>query len=148
MADFGVGAPLSDFTIGVSTIGNPFASGLLGSGIPQRTYGRVTNPDGSQTWQMIQADPSGNFDYGYITTLVQCLKLNLGESPFYANYGIPAQPSIMQQIFPDYYVNQIQQQFAQFFSSLVITKVNSRTPTYNVNITTLQGTVVRFTIPV
>lgn len=108
-----------------------------------RTYGRVTAKDGTQKWVEIQADPSGNFEYGYATTLIQCLKLSLGESPFYASYGIPAQRSVIQQVFPDYYVMTTQQQFAPFFASLQITKQESATPTYNVNIVTSQGTQIQ-----
>jgi hypothetical protein len=105
-----------------------------------RTYGRIKNQDGSLKWVKIESDPTGNFEYGYATTLVQCLKLSLGESPFYANYGIPAQRSVMQQVFPDFYVIVTQQQFAPYFTSLQITKVPSTTPTYNVNVITSKGT--------
>ena len=100
-----------------------------------RTYGRVAG-----VWTEVDTDANGNSEYVLITTLIQVLKLNLGESPFYANYGIPAQQSVIQQIFPDFYVNVTQQQFAGFFASLSISKVPSTTPTYNVNLTTTQGT--------
>jgi hypothetical protein len=76
----------------------------------------------------------------YVTWLIQVLKLVLGESPFYANYGIPAVLSVVQQIFPDYYVSVVQQQFQQYFASLIISKVPSTTPTYNVNILFFNGT--------
>ena len=108
-----------------------------------RTYGRVTNSDGSTSWVEIQSDSNGNFEYGYATTLIQCLKLSLGESPFYANYGIPAQRSVIQQVFPDFYVMKTQQQFSPFFASLQITKQQSTTPTYDVNIVTTQGTKIQ-----
>lgn len=93
-----------------------------------RTYGRVTNPDGSQTWVEVSTQPDGSNGYVYTTTLIQCLKLVLGESPFYANYGIPAQTSIVQQIFPDYYVTQTQNQFSQFYTSLIVAKVPNTDP--------------------
>ena len=91
-------------------------------------------------WTEVTSQDDGNFENGYATTLIQVLKLSLGESPFYANYGIPAQRSVIQQVFPDYYVQVTQQQFAQYFASLQITKVQSNTPTYNVNILTTFGT--------
>lgn len=105
-----------------------------------RTYGRIKNEDGTYTWVQVDPDANGFNDPIWITTLAQCLKLSLGESPFYANYGIPAQRSVVQQIFPDFYVSQTQSQFAQYFASLVIAKIpDPRTPTYNVNLVTHQG---------
>lgn len=112
-----------------------------------RVWGRITNSDGSQTWVKVVPDASGNADYLYITNLAHVLKLSLGESPFFANYGIPAQRSVIQQIFPDYYVNATQSQFSSRFATLTITKVSTPEPTYNVAITTHQGTKVQASIP-
>ena len=54
----------------------------------------------------------------------------------------------MTQIFPDYYVQQTQQQFAPYFASLVISKVPGITsPVYNVNLVTHQGARVSFPVP-
>lgn len=95
---------------------------------------------GNATWVEVVTDTNGYNDAVWITTLIQTLKLNLGESPFYANRGIPAQQSVITQIFPDFYVNQTQQQFAQYFASLIIAKEPANpTPTYNVNIITHSG---------
>lgn len=106
-----------------------------------RTYGRVKDANGDETiWVEVFQQDDGNFESGYVTTLIQVLKLSLGESPFYANYGIPAQRSVIQQVFPDYYVQVTQQQFAQFFASLIISKVQSETPTYTVDVLTTYGT--------
>jgi len=114
-----------------------------------RTYGRITNPDGSKTWQMVQTDANGNNDAVWITTLMQCLLLNLKESPFFTNYGIPAQASVLTQMFPDYYVNQLQSQFAQYFASLIIAKIpNLTTPSYGISIITNSGATISATIPV
>lgn len=105
-----------------------------------RTYGRTYDAYGTPTWVQVDAQPDGNFEYGWVTTLIQVLKLSQGESPFFSNYGIPAQRSVVQQVFPDFYVNLTQQQFSQYFASLQITKEDSTTPTYDVNIITTQGT--------
>lgn len=113
-----------------------------------RTYGRVTNRDGTKTWVVVQTDADGNDDYVYLTTLCQCLLLNLGESPFYANYGIPAKPAVVQQVQPDYYVARTQQQFAQYFANLVIAKVTAPVPTYKVNVTLNQGTKVSLSVSI
>lgn len=113
-----------------------------------RTYGRITNEDGSKTWVEVTTDASGYNDAVYITTLAQCLQLSVNESPFYANYGISAQQSVLSQIFPDFDVAKTQQQFSQYFASLVISKdPNNPTPTYNVNLVTQQGSRVTFPVP-
>lgn len=109
-----------------------------------RTYGR--NDLGE--WVVVETDAQGHDDYVWITTLAQCLKLIPGESPFFANYGIPSQDSIITQVYPDYYVALMQAAFAPYFSSLTIARVpnsanaNPPTPTYNVNIVTNQGVVI------
>lgn len=113
-----------------------------------RTYGRITNEDGTQTWAEVSTDASGFNDGVWITTLAQCLLLNLGESPFFANYGIPAQQSIIQQVMPDFYIAQTQRQFAPYFASLIVAKVEGREPHYKVNVTTQQGVKITGSIPI
>jgi hypothetical protein len=110
-----------------------------------RVYGRDVK---TGAWVEVQTDDTGANDYVYITALVQCLKLNINESPFWANWGIPAQQSVVQQIFPDFYVALMQQRFSPYFASLQITKVQSTTPTYNVSITTNQGVKMAVSVPV
>lgn len=105
-----------------------------------RTYGRLTNPDGSRTWVVVQTAADGSQDYVYVTALCQVLLLNLNESPFYANWGLPAKPDIIQQVQPDFYISRVQQQFAPRFANLVIAKLGSDPPAYKMNITTNQGT--------
>lgn len=112
-----------------------------------RVYGRTWDNNDNPTWNVVQTDASGNNEYVYVTWLIQVIKLVLGESPFYANYGIPAIQSVIQQIFPDFYMTQIQQQFQQYFTSLIISSVpNVTTPTYNVNILLFSGTTIQTTI--
>lgn len=113
-----------------------------------RTWGRTYNEDGTYQWVKVSTAPDGNNDLVWLTTLIQCLKLNLGESPFYANYGIPARPAVIQQIFPDFYVFRTQQQFAQYFASLIITKLNDPTPHYRVNVTLNNGVKAQMKVPV
>lgn len=113
-----------------------------------RIWGRTTDELGNRTWVKVETDANGNNDAVYVTNLIQCLKLNLGESPFFANYGIPAQRSVMTQIFPDFYTYQTQTQFAQFFVSLTVQKVASPTPTYNITAVTHAGAVIEEKIPV
>lgn len=112
-----------------------------------RTWGRVYAEDGSYEWVKVETDPAGSDDYVWVTTLIQALLLNLGESPFYADYGIPAHPSVVQQVFPDFYVYRTQQQFSPYFASLIITKRNDPTPTYDVALTLNNGTKVALEVP-
>ena len=93
-------------------------------------------------WTEIQTDASGNTDVVYVVTLIQTCLLVLGESPFYASYGIPGSQSVMQQVFPDYYIAQIQQQYAPYFVSLTIAKQPSTTPTYGITAITHAGVVL------
>lgn len=90
-------------------------------------------------WVEIQTDANGNNDVVWLVTLIQTCLLNLGESPFYASYGIPGPQSVMQQVFPDYYIAQIQQTFAPYFVSLTIAKQPSTTPTYGIAAITHSG---------
>src|ERR1035438_1409529 len=76
---------------------------------PLRTYGRIYDqpptpayPNGSPRWVVVTTDPNGYNDMVFLTTLAQVFKLNLGESPKFADWGIPARASVMQQIAPDY----------------------------------------------
>lgn len=115
-----------------------------------RTYGR----DATGTWIEVDTDAQGNDDFVWITSLAQALKLSPGESPFYADVGIPAQQSIITQVYPDYYVALMQTRYAQYFASLTIAKAaqpanaNPATPTYEVNIVTHKGVVINQTIVV
>ena len=105
-----------------------------------RTYGRQTDPStGALRWIEVETSPEAGDDYVWLTTLAQTLKLNLGESPFYANYGIPAKPAVIQQVFPDFYVARTQQQYAPRFASLIVSKVPDTKPNYRINVTLNNG---------
>lgn len=85
-------------------------------------------------------------DAGYIwlATLAQTLRLSTKESPFYANYGIPAQQSVMTQIAPDISIINTQTQYAPYFASLTVTKqLNAVNPTYNISAVFLNGTTIQ-----
>ncbi len=97
-------------------------------------------------WVEVSTDANGNNDLVYVTALCQVLQLNLNESPFYANFGIPAIQAVQQQIPPDYYVALTQQAYAPYFASLLISRVGGVTPTYQINVLTHSG--VRITASV
>jgi hypothetical protein len=114
-----------------------------------RTYGRPVNRDGTRgPWTEVTTDPNGFDDMVWLTTLAQVLQLNLNESPFFANWGIPGYPAVVQQVFPDYYIAQTQQRFAGRFASLIVAKINTTEPTYQINIVTHQGVRLNVSIPV
>ena len=88
-----------------------------------RTYGRVSDPaNGARWWVRVDPDTLGYPDSVWATALIQCCKLNWGESPFFADWGIPAHPAILRQAPPDYYMALMQQRFSPYFLSLVITR--------------------------
>ena len=95
---------------------------------------------------MVETDEAGFDDYVWATTLIQTLKLNLNESPFFGNYGIPAQQSVVQQVIPDYYVSITQSQFSGYFSNLAITRVSADPPTWRVNVTMHNGVALQMDI--
>jgi hypothetical protein len=113
-----------------------------------RVYGRVV-PDPlypyTRKWIEVDTDSEGHNDMVYLTNLIQVIRLNLGESPFFANWGIPAHPSVVTQIAPDYYMTLTQQRFAPYFLSLLITRSEGfdedgvPSPQYNVNAITTYG---------
>lgn len=114
-----------------------------------RTWGRVTGEDGRRRWVAVETAESGDNTQVWLTTLIQTLKLNLGESPLFTQYGIPAQQSVMTQVYPDYYVNMVQQQFAGYFASLTVRRVTTiGDPVYEVEVVTLNGATYREKIAV
>src|SRR5215475_12470975 len=119
-----------------------------------RTYGRTQDVrSGAKTWWVVTTDNNGYNDSVWLTTLAQVIKLNLGESPFFANYGIPAHPSVVLQVYPDFYMARTQQQFAGYFASLILTKQPDATdddarpaPAYQINILTNYGSMIGVTV--
>ncbi|MFM0503974.1 hypothetical protein [Paraburkholderia caffeinilytica] len=113
-----------------------------------RAWGRTYNKDGTYQWVAASTQANGLNDAFYITALAQCLKLNLGESPIYANSGIPQIQTIATQTFPDFYMFRIQQQYAQYFASLTISRVpGTIPPQYNVRAVTHSGAIISQNIP-
>lgn len=100
-----------------------------------RVYGR----DKNRKWIVVQTDENGRNDMVRLTWLIQVLKLWTNESPFYADWGIPARNSIQQQLFPDYSVSIVQSRFSQYFASLIVAREDLPTPTYRINVTTSYG---------
>lgn len=119
---------IGEFSIGLSGIGGPASAD-------------------SYTWVEVNTDKNGYNDAVWLTTLAQVLQLGLNESPFFGNYGIPAQQSVVTQVFPDYYVSLTQQNFAQYFLALLVSKRNSFDPTYDINATATPGSILMNPVP-
>jgi hypothetical protein len=119
------------------------------------TWGRVTDEFGNTSWLQVSTDANDNNDAVYLTTLCQVLKLNLGESPMFANYGIPAMQTIMTQVFPDFYAATTQSQFAAFFTKCIIQRIpvtqttdQAPAPIYNVNVQPHYGASIPNPLPI
>lgn len=110
-----------------------------------RAYSRVTDQWGNKSWIVVQTDANGDNSYVHVVALEQCIKLNLNESPFWANFGIPAKSAVQQQLAPDYYMAKIAGYFSQFFPSLVLAKAPYNaadpTPVYNVAVMRNNGSI-------
>ncbi len=121
-----------------------------------RTYGRIQDVlTGQKTWVTVTSDANGFNDMVMLTALAQCLKLNLGESPFWADWGIPAYASIITQIAPDLYLALMQQRFAPYFMTLMLQKMNNvfdeagrPSPYYAITIVTNYGATLETTVPI
>lgn len=109
-----------------------------------KVWGRINQVNGvGGQWVAVETDANGYNDQVYLTALCQVLKLNLYESPFYSNYGIPVQQTMVTQVFPDYYAMQTQSQFAPYFASLTITRVPySNPPVYNIKAVCHSGAIL------
>jgi hypothetical protein len=121
-----------------------------------RTWGRTRDTlTGVKTWHLVETDAQGFNDMVYLTALIQVCKLNLNESPFYASWGIPAHPSVVSQIPPDYYVALTQQRFASRFLALTLVRMhnavdetNRPAPYYYFSVITHVGAFLSFNVPV
>lgn len=109
-----------------------------------RTYGRVGG-----RWTKIETDPvTGDNSAIWLTTLAQVCKLDLGESPFWGNYGIPAQQTVVTQTQPDFYVMQTQGYFSPYFTSLTVSKTSANPPSYNIAAILFSGVKINAQVPV
>lgn len=103
-----------------------------------RTYGKT------EQGQWIEVTETS---YVWLATLAQTLKLNQGESPYYANYGIPSHDSVMTQVAPNAAINRTQQQYSPYFASLSVLKdATATSPTYRINAVFQNGTIIQTSV--
>ncbi|UMM63143.1 hypothetical protein [Aristophania vespae] len=84
-----------------------------------RVWTRQFQSDGTRKWVAV----TGN--QAIIAWLQNNLLLQLGESPFYADKGLPVTQSLISRIWPDYYLNQLQEFFRDYVSTIQITRDTS-----------------------
>lgn len=81
-----------------------------------RIWTRQHQPDGTRRWVAVDRNQAT------IAWLQNALLLQLGESPFWADWGIPVNKTLVSRIWPDYYMTLTQERFADYFASLTITQ--------------------------
>lgn len=118
-----------------------------------RVFGRILigqdeNGVDIKQWVQVNTDPNGDNDHVYLTALAQALLLNFAESPFYADWGIPAVESVLTQTFPDIYVMLTQQRFVGCFAALAIVRLDVPTPSYTINVRTHAGVTLNRQVPI
>lgn len=118
-----------------------------------RTYGRTYDEFGTPTWQVVETDANGYNDAVYLTATAQVCQGSPGESPFFADYGIPGLSSVQNGVAPDFYMARTQSQMAPYFANLQISKASGvdrlgrPVPSYSIVATTHQGAVIGPEIP-
>lgn len=103
-----------------------------------RIYHKIKDENTNRTKWIIITDP----DEIYVFWLIEVLRLILGESPFSADWGIPATETIATNIYPDYYVSIVKEKFAPYFQYLSIERLDhnvDRAVVYKVEIIKLNG---------
>ena len=127
---------------------SPYSSAIgyfdIGNSPIEQSY----NSQPEYQWVDVETDSNGFNDAVWLTSLSQVLQLNLNESPIFGNWGIPSQQSAITQVFPDYYVMIVQQQFSQHFLSLIISKLPATEPEYNINVTANPGALLSSPVPI
>jgi hypothetical protein len=113
-----------------------------------RVYARSRNADGTKSWVVVETAINGDNSMVSLVALCQVLLLNKNESPFFGSFGIAARQAVQQQVAPDYDITRIQNQYAQYFASLIIAKASSNPPVYNISVITLYGARLAFALPV
>lgn len=91
---------------------------------------RQYQPDGTRRWVSVRDNQA------IIAWLQNALLLQLGESPFWADWGLPVTQMLVTQVWPDYYVHMTKQRFEDYFTSLRITRdtaQDSAEPSYTIS---------------
>ena len=104
-----------------------------------RIYGRKRNSDGTLSWVTIDTQQGATDDQVYVLWLIQSLKLNTLESPYWPSSGVPMWQAMQNTFYPDSSIADIQAAFSQYFTYLSITRTSAPDPTYSVLVVTKSG---------
>ncbi len=105
-----------------------------------RIHGRQLNPDGTKTWVTLDTANGDSEDAVYVLWLIQTLKLNTLESPYWPGWGVPIWQVMQNTFYPDSSIAKIQADFSQYFAFLSIARVANPDPYYRVIVITKNGT--------
>ena len=104
-----------------------------------RIHGRQLNADGTKTWVTLDTENGDSLDAIYVLWLIQTLKLNTLESPYYPGAGMPIYQAMQNTFYPDSRIAKIQANFSQYFSYLSITRLTNPDPYYQIIVITKNG---------
>lgn len=111
-----------------------------------RIFGRQANPDGSYTWVTLDTANGDSQDAIYVLWLVQTLKLNTLESPYFPGSGVPMWQALQNTFYPDSSLATIQATFAPYFSYLSIVRLTNPDPYYKITVITKGGANTTFQV--
>ena len=113
-----------------------------------RIHGRKLNADGTKTWVTLDTNNGDSEDQIYALWLIQVLKLNTLESPFWPGWGVPTWQAMQNTFYPDSSIAKIQSQFSQYFSYLSITRLSNPDPYYKIVAITKNGVSQTLSVPI
>lgn len=112
-----------------------------------RIHGRKKNADGTLSWVTIDTEKGGDQDSVYVLWLIQVLKMNTLESPFWPDWGVPMWQALQNTYYPDSSLAKIQSDFSQYFAYLSITRVPSASDiAYSISLITKSGSQATFQV--
>lgn len=116
-------------------------------------YGGVSDTQ-SYSWTEVDTDANGYNDEVMLTAFCQVLQLQPGESPFYAQYGVPSIQAVQSQIYPTANVYYMQQLYAPNFIALSVSPTTAKDtdkstyPVYNVVAVANSGAILTATVAI
>lgn len=113
-----------------------------------RIHGRKINPDGTKTWVTYDTAAGDPIDAIYVVWLIQALKMNTLESPFWPGWGVDIWQSLQNTFYPDSSIANMQAEFSQYFSFLSITRQSDPDPHYAVSVITKAGVPLNYRVAV
>ncbi|QCE32947.1 hypothetical protein FAI41_04685 [Acetobacteraceae bacterium] len=94
-----------------------------------RIWARTGKPDqnGKRQWISVSNNTA------ILTWLQQAVLLQLGESPFWVDWGLPVIGALTQGIYPDLYIQKTKERFQPYFLNININRTVPDTPEDQIN---------------